>query len=154
MPWQRSAAVVERLDAGWQHQGIVVDGGAAPVVFARGSIDGHRARVDLLAALWPWLRCIVGRVTGLPDRHDQPPLPWMLCDLSDQVIKEIVLGSCLRLLCRVARGLHRHHGPTTGREAPAASTKRNALRPLKLESAKPEVTWRFLIRASARAASG
>src|SRR5205823_5174583 len=95
--------VVGWLDAGWQYQGIVVDGGAAPAVLARGSIDGHRAGVDLLTALWPGLRRIVGRVAGLPGRHDQPPLWWMLRDLSDHSIKQIVLVSCLRLLCRTDR---------------------------------------------------
>jgi hypothetical protein len=37
----------------------------------------------------------------------------MLRDLGDQVIKEIVFVSRLRLLCRVGRdGLRRHYGPT------------------------------------------
>src|ERR1700719_2596695 len=41
--------VVGWLDAGWQHQRIVVDVGAAPTILARGVIDRQRAGVDLPA---------------------------------------------------------------------------------------------------------
>src|SRR5438477_12205429 len=49
--------------------------------------------------------CVASSVGSprLPDGHDQPPLPWMLRDLGDQLIKEIVLVVCLRLLRRAGR---------------------------------------------------
>ena len=86
--------VVGWLDAGWQHQRIVVDVGAAPTVLTRCMIDCHRPGVDLLAAGGPGQRGVVRRVISLADRYDQPPLEWMLRDLGDQVIEKVVLVSC------------------------------------------------------------
>jgi hypothetical protein len=57
-------------------------------------IDCHRAGVDLPAAGGPGQRRIVGRGIGLADCHHQPPLLWMLGDLGDQVIEEVVLVPC------------------------------------------------------------
>ena len=86
--------IVGWFDAGWQHQRIVIDGGAAPTVLTRGAIDGYRAGVDLPAAGGPGQRGVVRLVISLADRYDQPPLLWMLRDLGDQVIEEVVLVSC------------------------------------------------------------
>src|SRR3981189_2161037 len=83
--------VVGWLDAGWQHQRIVVDVGTASSVLTRCVIDCHRPGVSLPAAGGPGRGGVVGRVVSLADRYDQPPLLWMLRDLGDQVIKEVVL---------------------------------------------------------------
>jgi hypothetical protein len=57
-------------------------------------IDCHRPGVDLLAAGGPRQRGVVRRVISLADRYDQPPLQWVLRDLGDQVIEEVVLVFC------------------------------------------------------------
>src|SRR5258706_1960118 len=94
--------VVGWLDAGRQHQRIVVDGGAAPTVLTRGLIDRYRPGVDLPTAGRPGPRRVVRRAIGLADRHDQPPLPWMLRDFGDQGIGEVALFSWRSLPCAVS----------------------------------------------------
>src|SRR5579863_8797798 len=101
--------VVGWLDAGWQHQWIVVDVGAAPTVLTRCVIDCQRPGVDLPAVGGPGQRGVVRRVIGLADRYHQPPLPWMLRDLADQLIEKVILVACRWWLCAVSRnGLRRH----------------------------------------------
>src|SRR3981081_2778759 len=70
--------VVGWVDAGRQYQRIVIDGGAAPAVLARGLIDCYCAGVDLLTAFGPGQRRVVRRVISLADRHEQAPLPRVL----------------------------------------------------------------------------
>src|SRR5258708_7669424 len=86
--------VVGWLDAGRQHQWIVVDVGAPPTVFTRCVLDRPRPGVALPAAGGPGQRGVARRVISLADRYDQPPLLWMLRDSGDQAIEEIVLVPC------------------------------------------------------------
>src|SRR5260370_16750221 len=70
--------VVGRLDAGRQHQRIVVDGGAAPNVLARGLIVCYGAGVALPAAGGPAERLLGPRVLRPPLPPHPPPLPLLL----------------------------------------------------------------------------
>ena len=80
-------------------------------------------------------------IAGLADGDDQMPLQRMLVDARDQRVKKIILvsfGSPAALAG--SNGCTGTIDQRTGVDVPAASMKRNALRPLKVLLSKPDDT--------------
>jgi hypothetical protein len=79
-------------------------------------VEGQRTGIDVLPIFRPWDRRIVGRVAGLPNREDQPPLHGRTMNPRDEIVEEIILvgiGGLSRVL-RLNR-IHRHHRPSNRR---------------------------------------
>jgi hypothetical protein len=63
--------------------------GKALAATAKGDFEIHRRqRTDVLPIFRPWDRRIVGRVAGLPNREDQPPLHGRTMNPCDEIVEE------------------------------------------------------------------
>jgi len=75
--------IVGRLYPRGQHQRVEIDVPAVAWRFALDVVDCQGSDIDMLPIARPWNGRVVGRVAGLADPDDQPPLDRCLSDARD-----------------------------------------------------------------------